>query len=211
MKAVKTTSFVFTLLSLALAGLIAFLAVSALGTAQTPFVRSHAADDRTGAFMEAICASDHETAGSLLLSQPDLTPESQPDTALGLLLWDAFRESLSYEFSGTCQASGSGLQRSVTVTGLDIAALMHQLKDEAQDLLNEQALEADPDKVYKPEGGYQEAFVMDVLAHGAAGLLGEDQPMTTWELTLKLEKRNGQWWILPDQPLLDLLSGGIGS
>ena len=50
---------------------------------------------------------------------------------------------------------------------------------------------------------------MDVLAEAAGQVLAENEFRTSWDITLNLVCQDGQWWILPDQALMKVLSGGM--
>lgn len=167
------------------------------------------AEARTEALMEAICQGDDAAAGSMLQGQPALDSGRSPESSLGQLLWEAYRGSIAYEFSGSCYASDSGLCRDVTVTALDIPAVMQQLKADAQTLLNKHAASSDSDEVYEDDGSYREEFVMDVLCDGAKKILKQEQPLTSHTITLQLTCRDGQWYVLPDPALIHVLAGGM--
>ncbi len=210
MVSTKNLSAIFALLAAVLIFLTVILCFSSLDAPIFLLGHSTQAESQTTALMDAICQKDWDAASALLLGHPNLTEEEEPESALASLLWEAFHDSLSYEFTGPCRASGSGLCREVTVTGLDIPTLMAQLKDQTQTLLDAQVASADADLVYEADGTYREAFVMEVLTEAAANILQQDPPYRTWKLTLNLELRDGNWQIRMDQSLLTLLSGGMG-
>lgn len=167
------------------------------------------ADARTQALMDALCEKNYAAASALMLGNPQLDADSTPDSSLGALLWEAYADSLSYEFSGSCYAGESGVCRDVTITALDIPALMVSLKDQAQTLLRKGAASANPEEIYNEDGSYQDAFLTDALKDGAAALLSQRIPTASRTITLHLTARDGQWYILPEQALLDVIAGGM--
>lgn len=58
--------------------------------------------------MDALCAGDYATAQSCIYGQPDLGA-GEPEDAVSKLLWDAFTDSLSYEFTGLCRITDTDL------------------------------------------------------------------------------------------------------
>lgn len=169
------------------------------------------AENCTKACMDAIARGDYDTAGSMMLGTPALQSEVEPENALSALLWDAYRSSITYEFAGECSATDSGLTRTVTITALDIPGVMQVLKERSESLLKQQASETDTDAVLDENDQYREEFAMDVLCDGATAILEEGSHTTSWEITLNLVHQDGQWWILPEQALMDILAGGMSS
>lgn len=211
MKNTKLLSSLFAVLAAVLTvGTVALSLLSLDAPARLVTV-SDSAEQCTREFMDAFCRGDHAAAGGLMLGQLQLEPDQEPASQLAALLWEAYGSSLSYAFAGECYASDSGLCRDVTLTALDIPGVMALLKERSQDLLARQAAATAADLVFDDEGHYQEAFVMEVLCAEAAVILEEGGVTASRELTLELTRRDGQWWILPEQELLDAISGGMGS
>ena len=67
----------------------------------------------------------------------------------------------------------------------------------------------DPGEVYDENNDYREDLVMEVLQTAAREALQSDAREISWEITLNLVYENGQWWIMPEQTLLEAISGGI--
>lgn len=209
MKLTKLFSALFGVLFGLLLIATAVLGVSSRNAAPVLLGTAEQADARTEALMEAVCQQDYASAEALLVGNPSLTPERETANALSRVLWEAYGDSLSYAFTGSCHASGDGLSRYVTVTMLDIPAVLETLQAQSSRLLTSKAA-ADLEAAYDESGTYREEFVMEVLAEAAQQLLEAEAPLTSRELTLQLVCRNGQWLIQPDSALTDVLSGGMG-
>lgn len=160
-------------------------------------------------FMDALKEGDYTDAGNMMLGQPELDTQGSGTSALAPLLWDAFIHSIRYEFAGEIYITDSGYARDVTVTALDISAVMAQLKERSQSLLAGKAEMTDSDVVFDESGNYREDFVMQVLWDEAAAILAREPATTQWEITLYMVCQDGNWWILPDRSLLNLLAGGM--
>lgn len=210
MKTAKLFSRVFALLgALLLAGTAALSFLSRNAPVRL-LASADGAAAQTEALMETLSQGDFASAGDLMYGQPRLDTDREFSSAFSAALWEAFTGSISYEFSGECYAADSGVSRDVTITALDISAMMPVLEERHQKLLKQQALsESDRSKIYDSDGSYQEAFVMDVLAEAAGQVLAENEFRTSWDITLNLVCQDGQWWILPDQALMKVLSGGM--
>ena len=133
---------------------------------------SQGAQKLTEDFMETLCKADFEKAGSMLLGQPKIDLGGGPQTQIGQLLWEAYADSLSYEFKGALSASDSGYHRPVTITALDISGVMRILKERTQTLLEERAGAVDSDVALDENDAYRENFVMEVLREEIARILG---------------------------------------
>lgn len=167
------------------------------------------AQAQTQAFMEAVCARDGSAAGSLLLGNPELGIDSVPQTELGAIFWEAYGGSLSYEFSGDCYAGESDLCRDVTITVLDIPAVMGSLQQQLPALLSAQVAVSDPNEVYNEDGTYRDAFVMDLLCREAEAILQSEECYVRQTITLHLTSQNGKWLIHPEAALMNLLAGNM--
>ena len=54
-----------------------------------------------------------------------------------------------------------------------------------------------------------EALPEDMLTQALTEVLTEQEPTVTRKVTLKLVNQDGQWWVVPDAALLEVLSGGL--
>lgn len=160
--------------------------------------------------MDALCQGDYETAGSNLYGKPDLGMDRAAAEPVGALVWEAFVESLSYELTGDCYTTDTGLAQNVVLRGLDIESVTANLGERSQALLEARVKEAeDPSELYDENNDFREELVMEVLYEAAQQALEQDAAEKTWEVTVNLVYENGQWWILPENALLEAVSGGI--
>ena len=104
MKGSKIFSALFGVLGILL--MVATAAVSiASRDAQPRMLESpEAASVQAQRMMDALCTGDYATAQSCIYGQPDLGA-GEPEDAVSRLLWDAFTDSLSYEFTGLCRVT----------------------------------------------------------------------------------------------------------
>lgn len=160
--------------------------------------------------MDAVCEGDYVQAGQCILGNPSLGVDREAADEVGVLIWDAFQDSLSYELVGECYTTEDGLAQNITVTSMDIESVTVQLRDRSQTLLEQRVAEAeDTSEIYDENNEYREDFVMDVLYDAAVQALDEDARSRTVELTIKLSYSDGSWWVVSDEALLNAISGGI--
>lgn len=168
------------------------------------------AESKLVTMMDAVCSGDYEQASQLILGNPSLGVDREAADPVGVLIWDAFQESLSYELVGECYTTEDGLAQNVTVTSLDIESVTEHLRARSQALLEQRVQEAeDTSDVYDENNEYREDFVMEVLYDAAVQALEEDAAEKTVNLTIKLSYSDGDWWVIADSALLDAISGGI--
>lgn len=160
--------------------------------------------------MDAVCEGDYEQASQAILGNPSLGVDREAADKVGVLIWNAFQDSLSYELTGECYTTEDGLAQDLTVTGLDIESVTVNLRQRSQDLLEQRVAEAeDTSEIYDENNEYREDFVMSVLYDAAVQALEEDGTEKTVSLTIKLSYSEGSWWVVADNALLDAISGGI--
>lgn len=160
--------------------------------------------------MDAVCAGDFAGASTYMLGQPDLGVDREATDPVGVLIWNAFCDSMSYELIGDCYGTEAGLAQDVTMSWLDVTSVTSVLKERSLTLLEQRVEEAeDLEEVYDEDFQYREDFVMDVLYDAAVAALEEDAATITTEVTVNLVYQNEAWWIVADRNLLDAISGGI--
>lgn len=201
MKAKKFFAWLFGLLGVALMAGTAVLCLSSLNA--PPKLVEIPVDARrcTEDLMEALCAADYEGVEALLVGNPDLGLDEKPQGEVDSVIWQAFEDSLSYEFHGDCYAAENGLARNVKISGLHIASVMAVLKDKAAVL---------PDPAMLDESGsYPEEYKQQVLLEAAQEAVREDGVIVTYDVILQLVFRDGQWQVAADKTLLAAISGGL--
>lgn len=160
--------------------------------------------------MDAVCAGDYEAASMHMLGNPGLGVDREAADEAGAMIWNAFQESMEYELAGDCYSTEDGLAQDIVVTCLDMESVTAGLKERAQTLLEQRVLEAqDLSEIYDENNEYREDFVMQVLCDAAAAALREDAVAKTVELTVNFSHRDGRWWVVADNELLNAISGGI--
>jgi len=210
MKSIKNLSALFGTLGALFLFFTAALSFTALDAPANLLVVSKEAKYLTEDYMEALCREDLESLGSMMYGQPRLLSEGETESELADYLWDAYMDSVSYEFSGDFYASGSQICRDAEVTVLDISGVLSALKQQSQKLLEERAAVTDGDLVFEEDGQYREEFAMQVLYDGVAQLLEKEHMEKTVHVTLELTNRDGQWYVLPNPEITSILTGSIG-
>ena len=206
----KLISAVFALIAVAAAVAAVFLSFSSLDAQPVLTSSPVEAQARIEEFMEAICDADYDRVSECISGNPGLGLDRPASDDVGVLLWNAYTDSLTYTLEGECYATDEGLAQKVTLTGLDISSVTAVLKDRSQVLLEQRVAEAeDATDVYDENNEYREDFVMAVLYDAAAQALEIDGQEKTMEFTLNLVYQNDQWMVVADNTLLDAISGDI--
>lgn len=160
------------------------------------------------AFAQALDDGDLTTAAQLIYGQPNLGTEgtsADPETDR---VWNAFLESISFEFSGKCYAAESGFARDASIAVLDIASVTQKLPERTQSLMNQKIASAGAlEEVYDDAGHFREELVEQIMQEALQQALTQDAQTVIREVTVKLVNRDGAWWVVPDQALLQAISG----
>ena len=206
----KILSVIFIIIGLAAAAATVYLGMSNQDADPVLLAPPEEATHQVVGLMEAVCAGDFDAASTYLQGNPNLGVDREATDEVGVLIWQAFCDSMSYELVGECFATEEGLSQKVTLTCMDVTSVTAVLKDRSQALLEKRVAEAENlEDVYDDKLQYREDFVMEVLYDAAVAALKEDAKTITTELTLNLSYQNEQWWIAGDRALLDAISGGI--
>ena len=168
------------------------------------------AQSKVVALMDAVSEGDYEKASQAIYGTPSLGVDREAADEVGVMIWKAFQDSISYELLGDCYTTEQGLAQNVSISCMDVTSVTVNLKERAQTLLEQRVAEAvDVSEIYDENNEYREDFVMAVLRSAVEDALKEDAREMTVELTVKLSYQDGSWWVVADEALLDAISGGI--
>ena len=160
------------------------------------------------AFAQALNDGDLTAAAQYIYGQPDLGATGTPEDPETAAVWDAFLNSISFEYTGKLMAVDAGLARTASVTTLDIAGVTEKLPERTQALVNQKIVSAESlTEVYDETGSFREELVTEILRQALQQSLDQDARTVSREVTVKLINRDGKWWVVPDQALLQALSG----
>lgn len=160
------------------------------------------------AFALALNDGDLEAAAQLMYGQPDLGVGTVPGNPESALLWEAFCSSVSFEFSGNCYVEQTGLARQGSITSLDISMILGKLPERVRSLLDQRIAAAENlSEIYDEQNDFREELMDQILREALQQALAQDGKPVTQEVTLKLVSRDGRWWVVPDQNLLQILTG----
>ena len=159
-------------------------------------------------FAEALNNGDLETAASLMYGQPNLGISDVPGDPESTLVWDAFCSSITIELAGAWDVEQSTLVRTGSITNLDVSAVLGKLPERVQSLLNQRIASAeDLTEIYDEHNEFREELVEEILQEALQQTLSQDAQLVTREVTLKLVNRDGRWWVVPHQDLMQILTG----
>lgn len=160
--------------------------------------------------LDAVSNGDYATASQYIYGQPKLGVDREPAEQTGQMLWDAYVESFRYELTGNCYATPNGVALNATVSSLDISSVGNTLADRMEALLTERMeAEGEISEIYDENGDFQDALIQEVLEKAFQQALDLDAQITTQEVAVNLTYQDGRWWIVPDQALLQAISGGV--
>lgn len=165
------------------------------------------AQERAEAFLTAVSEGDYAAAGSMMYGQPSLGAEGAPAAGTAAQIWEAFAGSISCQLTGEPYAAEDGIAWSVSVETLDVSALTASLEERARNLLQKRLEEAeDPAALYDEKNNFREEVVDEALLEAVEQALQEDAQTLRREVTLNLICRDGQWWVVPNDALLQAIS-----
>ena len=206
----KLLAVILMLIGLGLAGVTVYLGITNRNSEPVLLTPPDEPRGKVVAMMDAVCANDYKTATGFIYGTPDLGISREAADPVGVMIWEAFESSVSYELVGECYPTEQGLAQNVVLTCLDITSITDSLRTRSQQLLEQRVAEAeDVSEIYNENNEYREDFVMAVLYDAAKDAVREDARTMTVELTVNLRYQDDNWWIIADEALLDAISGGV--
>lgn len=208
MKVAKFFAVIFAVVGIVLmlgTGIVCFASIdSAVKILENPDKAVTCSED----FMTAFNDGDFKSAGKLIYGQPDFGTEGAlPDTG-SAMIWDAYIRSMSFSYTSRLYLLDSELARDASVKILDVKALTGSIQTRAKALLEKEVAAAtDMNALYDQTGDFRKDLMDRVLLEAVQSALREDVSYITRDVTVKLICRDGQWWVVPDQELLNTVSG----
>lgn len=211
MKAVKyLASFLLAALGLSAAAAAVYLSMQFVDAKPMLLTPPDVARSKVIMLMNAVSEGDYEEASQSIYGTPSLGVDREAADEVGVMIWEAFRGSISFELLGDCYTTEQGLAQNVSITCMDVTSVTENLKERSQAMLAQRVTEAlDVSEIYDENNEYREDFVMGVLRDAVEDALEEDAREMTVELTVNLSYQDGKWWVIADEALLDAISGGI--
>lgn len=157
--------------------------------------------------LECARSGDYDALSQLLYGTPDLGACPEKAENAESMIWYAFLDSIDYQVSQECYASGSGVALDIRIRCLDISAVTASLQAIAPELLLQTAQQEED--IYDEQNNYRESFISEVLCAATAQVLAEDPQLLDRELTLTFTRSDGRWQVVPTESLLQLLSGYV--
>ena len=211
MKALKyIASVLLAAIGLSAAAAAVYLCVHFVDAKPMLLTPADVAQSKVVALMDAVSEGDYAKASQAIYGTPNLGVDREAADEVGVMIWEAFQDSISYELLGDCYTTERGLAQNVSISCMDVTSVTVNLKERSQTLLEQRVADAaDVSEVYDENNEYREDFVMAVLRAAVADALKEDARELTAELTVNLCYQDGNWWVIADEALLDAISGGI--
>ena len=211
MKALKViASVLLAALGLSAAAAAVYLCTQFVGAKPMLLTPPDVARSKVIMLMNAVSEGDYEEASQSIYGTPSLGVDREAADEVGVMIWEAFRGSITYELQGDCYTTDQGLAQDVVISCMDVTSVTENLKERSQTLLEQRVTEAvDVSEIYDENNEYREEFVMAVLRDAVEDALEEDARRMTVELTVNLSYQDGKWWVVADEALLDAISGGI--
>lgn len=159
--------------------------------------------------LRALDDGDLSKVEEYFYGKPTLGLEREPATAEGKQIWNAYRDSIAVTTDGYCYGEGTNIYQTAKVTAMDITGTLSQWDKGAGELLKQKIDAAEDPAALLDEGGDVPQTLKDELRGQALTQALADAKTVTTQITFQLIEKDGQWWAVPDQAMLDVLSGGL--
>ena len=161
-------------------------------------------------FFDAVCAGDYLTAYSQLRDYADLGLGDMPASPAGQKVYQALRNSYSYELQGECRYDKLEAVQAVNVTRLDLFRLEDAVANETQHQVERIVAERPVGKVYDENRQVLPDVADEAYLAALDVVLQNPQDYYTADVfNVTLTYTGGRWQIVADSRLLSTLAGGI--
>ncbi len=162
--------------------------------------------------VNALAAGDLASAAANMYGQPDLGVHGRIEEEAGQLVWSAFLDSMSCEFTGEYYVRDGLICRDAAITVMDIPRVTEQWNGWVHTFLTAEVQAAEDRgelmELYDENNNFRTDLVDKVIREAVEESLKEDLT-TTCNVTLKLIYRDDAWWVAPDEALLQTIAGGV--
>lgn len=160
-------------------------------------------------FFDALCAGDNDTAYTCLENYSSLGLEKEPSSKSGELVYNALKDSYSYELVGAANVDKLTAQQTVSFTYLDLKAMEQYVEKETNDVLREIVRSRARKDVYDENNNYLPAVTDEAYETAVKTVLNSaENYYNSAELTVGLDYVGQQWFINADSALLSCIMGG---
>ena len=210
MRISKLASGLFAVLGSALLVGSMVLSLTALRRPAKPVKPTEEANALAQSVLSALDDGDFAEVAGYLYGKPSLGLDREPATAEGKLIWNAYRDSIAVTADENCYGEGTNIYQTAQVTYMDIPQTLSQLDKRAGELLKKKLDEQEDHFALLGEDGQIPQTLKEELRTKAFQEALAEPETVTAQITFQLIEQDGQWWALPDQAMLDILSGGLG-
>lgn len=209
MKISKLASAVFAVVGTVLLVGSVVMSFVALGRPTTAVEPTREANDFAQSVLSALNDGDWAKVADCFYGEPSLGLGREPATEEGKQIWNAYWDSIAVTTDETCYGEGANIYQTAQVTVLDIGEALSRLDGEAAALLNQKVETAeDPAAVLDENGAVPQTLKDEIRGQALTQVLADAKTVTS-QITFQIIEKDGQWWVLPDQAMLDVLSGGL--
>ena len=159
-------------------------------------------------FLQAINDGNLAEAADYLPDPSALGKVPEDADPIAALIWDTYRTQLDAELVSGLYTTADGLCMDMELTALNVNDAVEKIGSLAVKRMQEHvAAASDMSELYGDDGQYRPELVDDVLQQAALETLMCDLPTVTTGITLHLTQSGEAWKVIPDQALIDALTG----
>ncbi len=161
-------------------------------------------------FLDALSDRDYEQAYACLDGVETLGLEYVPQRESGQALRRAMQQQFSAELYGECTVDGERAYQQLNCRYFDVGKLNREAKTEAMLIISRYVSTHPVGDLYNEAGNYRPELLLEAWDQAALELLKTPENYrSTGGVQLELRWHDGAWHIVPNEKLLQLLTGGL--
>jgi len=160
--------------------------------------------------LESLQKADYEAMNNCLLPKQQIAGKDSYVSDVHRALYDAYIESIEYEFMGECYASDSALCQDIRVAVLDLSYILNELIDTYQRAYGVKIKLGENQQVYlEQKDGTLTDFFSSIPIEFVNKILSEKNYKKSMDITFETVYYQSQWRIALNADIFDLLTGGM--
>ena len=161
-------------------------------------------------FFAALVQRDYQRAYGYLDGVETLGLEREPERESAKAIFAAMREQFAAELYGSCSVSGELAYQQVNCRYLDVEKLDSDARTQAMIYISRYVSTHAVGDLYNESGNYRPELVREAWDQAVAELLQQPENYrSSGGVQLELRWHDGAWHIVPNEKLLQLLTGGV--
>ena len=164
------------------------------------------------AFFQSLSSGDYDSAYSYISGYSSLGLENTPSDTVSKTVYDALKASYSFTLSGECSVEKLSATQAIQLSYLNLPSLREDVSTKCLEKLGSIVMERKKTEVYDENDKFLPSVTAEAFEFAVNEVLNSaEKYCVTENINIKLEYKDGSWFIVPDTALINAISGGVAN